>query len=98
MHKLKEVSEGFRLIIIDFDKGIEFIKIFNYSWTRADMETACRQLGFQGGSWWSWVDRERGTYKPRMLYEQPRCIGTESSVFECQWQTRQLGSGVCGKC
>lgn len=66
------------------------------SWTRADLETACRQLGFQGGRWWSWMDR-RWPAKPRLLYEQPGCRGTESSLTSCErWSERQLGGGVCG--
>ncbi|KAK2577430.1 hypothetical protein KPH14_003537 [Odynerus spinipes] len=65
------------------------------NWTRADLETACRQLGFQGGRWWSWIDRQWPA-KPRLLYEQPRCRGTESSMTNCEgWSERQLGGGVC---
>ncbi|KAJ4447016.1 hypothetical protein ANN_09004 [Periplaneta americana] len=64
------------------------------NWTRADLETACRQLGFQGGQWWGWVDRQPG-FKPRLLFEEPKCTGTEASLFECDWTSRQLGSGVC---
>ncbi|XP_076628397.1 C-type lectin domain-containing protein bark beetle [Colletes latitarsis] len=65
------------------------------NWTRADLETACRQLGFQGGRWWSWMDRQWPT-KPRLLYEQPGCRGTESSLTNCErWSDRQLGGGVC---
>ena len=71
--------------------------ILYFSWTLADFETACRQLGFQGGSWWSWVDRQPG-FKPRLLFEEPNCTGTEESLFDCNWSSRQLGSGVCGKC
>lgn len=67
------------------------------SWTRADLETTCRHLGFQGGEWWGWVNRESGINKPRLLFEKPKCSGTEKNLFECQWNTRQLGSGVCGK-
>ncbi|XP_033297170.1 protein bark beetle [Bombus bifarius] len=65
------------------------------NWTRADLETACRQLGFQGGRWWSWMDRQWPA-KPRLLYEQPGCRGTESSLTSCErWSERQLGGGVC---
>ncbi|XP_063914202.1 protein bark beetle isoform X2 [Zophobas morio] len=64
------------------------------NWTRADMETACRQLGFQGGAFFNWIDREM-PLKPRLLYEEPKCMGTENSLLECQWNTRQMGSGVC---
>nr|KAF7437889.1 hypothetical protein H0235_000280 [Vespula pensylvanica] len=65
------------------------------NWTRADLETACRHLGFQGGRWWSWIDRQWPA-KPRLLYEQPRCRGTESFLTHCEgWSERQLGGGVC---
>jgi hypothetical protein len=64
------------------------------NWTRADMETACRQLGFQGGAFFNWFDRQM-PLKPRLLYEEPKCAGTESSLYDCQWETRQMGSGVC---
>lgn len=68
-----------------------------YSWTRADLETACRQLGYQGGQWWSWIDRQWPS-KPRLLYEEPGCRGTESSMMICErWSERQLGAGVCGE-
>ncbi|XP_012276535.1 protein bark beetle isoform X2 [Orussus abietinus] len=65
------------------------------NWTRADLETACRELGLQGGRWWGWVDRQWPA-RPRLLYEQPQCRGTESSLQRCdQWSSRQLGAGVC---
>ncbi|XP_043270872.1 protein bark beetle isoform X2 [Venturia canescens] len=65
------------------------------NWTIADFETACRELGFQGGRWLSWMDRQWPA-KPRLLYEQPQCRGTESSLQNCdQWSYRQLGAGVC---
>ncbi|KAK6621229.1 hypothetical protein RUM43_011535 [Polyplax serrata] len=65
------------------------------NWTRADLETTCRHLGFQGGEWWGWMNREPGVNLPRLLLEKPRCSGTEKNLFECQWNSRQLGSGVC---
>ncbi|KAJ8986059.1 hypothetical protein NQ317_003352 [Molorchus minor] len=64
------------------------------NWTTSDMETACRQLGFQGGTFYNWFSRQM-PLNPRLLYEEPKCSGTESSLFDCQWSTRQLGSGVC---
>ncbi|XP_043483219.1 protein bark beetle isoform X2 [Leptopilina heterotoma] len=65
------------------------------NWTRADFETACRELGLQGGQWWGWVDRQWPA-KPRLLYEQPQCRGTEPNLQQCdRWPSRQLGSGVC---
>ena len=34
--------------------------------------------------------------RPRLLYEQPQCRGTEASLRHCeQWSKRMLGSGVC---
>lgn len=72
-----------------------YLYIFLFSsWTSPDMETACRQLGFQGGAFHIWYNRQM-PIKPRLLYEEPNCSGTESSLFDCQWTTRQLGSGVC---
>ncbi|XP_015594324.1 protein bark beetle isoform X2 [Cephus cinctus] len=65
------------------------------NWTRADLETACRELGLQGGRWVGWMDRQWPA-KPRLLYEQPQCRGTEESLQSCdQWSNRQLGAGVC---
>uniref|UniRef100_T1GGG9 SRCR domain-containing protein n=1 Tax=Megaselia scalaris TaxID=36166 RepID=T1GGG9_MEGSC len=40
------------------------------------------------------MDRIPG-YRPRILYEEPHCDGLGSSIFNCQWNTMQLGSGVC---
>ena len=51
-------------------------------------------MGFQGGRFWNWIEKLQN-YDPRLLYEEPECRGTEHSLFECQWQHRQLGSGVC---
>ncbi|XP_012531769.1 protein bark beetle [Monomorium pharaonis] len=65
------------------------------NWTRADLETACRQLGYQGGQWWSWIDRQWPA-NPRLLYEEPGCRGTEPSLTTCErWSERELGAGVC---
>ncbi|XP_072155093.1 protein bark beetle isoform X2 [Bemisia tabaci] len=65
------------------------------NWTRSDMETICRQMGFQGGNFWNWIDRLPGVTKSRLLLEEPKCRGTELSITECDWASRQLGSGVC---
>ncbi|KAL5280481.1 hypothetical protein ACFFRR_004453 [Megaselia abdita] len=64
------------------------------NWTTLDYETVCRQLGYKGGQFWNWMDRIPG-YRPRILYEEPHCDGLGSSIFNCQWNTMQLGSGVC---
>lgn len=64
------------------------------NWTLQDMETACRQLGFHGGAFYNWIDRQAGR-NPRLLFEEPNCKGTESDLFQCNWDSRQLGSGMC---
>ncbi|XP_055855042.1 protein bark beetle isoform X1 [Episyrphus balteatus] len=64
------------------------------NWTEMDYETMCRQMGFRGGRFWNWIERS-AKKAPRLLYEEPNCLGTESSLFDCSWLTRQLGSGVC---
>ncbi|XP_050298201.1 protein bark beetle isoform X2 [Anthonomus grandis grandis] len=64
------------------------------NWTTADTETACRQLGFQGGKFFQWFNRQM-PLKPRVLYEEPKCTGTESSLSDCSWSSAQMGSGVC---
>ncbi|XP_062547876.1 protein bark beetle isoform X1 [Armigeres subalbatus] len=64
------------------------------NWTIADYETACRQMGYKGGRFWNWVDRIQN-FEPRLLFEDPKCGGTEASLFGCSWETRQVGSGVC---
>ncbi|XP_060532359.1 protein bark beetle isoform X2 [Cylas formicarius] len=64
------------------------------NWTSADMETACRQLGFQGGTFSGWYDRQMPV-KSRLLFEEPKCAGTESTLLDCDWPSHQMGSGVC---
>ncbi|XP_050673785.1 protein bark beetle isoform X2 [Leptidea sinapis] len=64
------------------------------NWTINDIETACRQLGFMGGTFYNWMDRQPGR-RARLLFEEPKCKGTEYDLFQCDWQSRQLGSGVC---
>lgn len=58
------------------------------------METACRQLGFMGGTFYNWMDRQPGR-KARLLFEEPKCKGKEYDLLQCDWHSRQLGSGVC---
>ncbi|XP_071445359.1 protein bark beetle [Hetaerina americana] len=66
------------------------------NWTRVDIDVACREMGFgSGGFWWSWLDQEMGVSRPRLLYQEPSCKGTEKSVTECNWGSRQMGSGTC---
>lgn len=51
-------------------------------------------MGFQGGRFWNWVER-LSNFESRLLYEEPSCQGTESTLTECSWNTIQIGSGVC---
>lgn len=51
-------------------------------------------MGFKGGRFWNWVERI-SDFNPRLLYEEPNCQGNEGSLVQCQWGTRQIGSGVC---
>ncbi|XP_055592413.1 protein bark beetle-like isoform X1 [Uranotaenia lowii] len=64
------------------------------NWTIADYETTCRQMGYKGGRFWNWMDKIQN-YDPRLLLEDPKCAGKEGSLFECDWKSRQIGSGVC---
>ncbi|XP_058814213.1 protein bark beetle isoform X1 [Topomyia yanbarensis] len=64
------------------------------NWTIADYETTCRQMGYKGGRFWNWMDRIQN-YEPRLLLEDPKCIGTETGLRGCAWDTKQIGSGVC---
>uniref|UniRef100_A0A7G3AYY4 Putative scavenger receptor n=1 Tax=Lutzomyia longipalpis TaxID=7200 RepID=A0A7G3AYY4_LUTLO len=64
------------------------------NWTIPDYEVVCRQMGFQGGRFWNWMDRIQN-FQPRLLYEEPECRGSEDTLFKCSWDRRQLGSGAC---
>ncbi|ALC38872.1 CG3921 [Drosophila busckii] len=64
------------------------------NWTIADYGVACRQLGYRGGRFWNWVERTPGHYA-RLLYEQPKCRGSEPSLLQCGWSSRQMGAGSC---
>ena len=39
------------------------------NWTQADMQVACRQLGFQGGEWVFWYPHLNDTQQ--ILYQDP---------------------------
>ena len=39
------------------------------NWTQADLEVACRQLGFQGGEWVFWYPHLNDTNQ--ILYQDP---------------------------
>ncbi|CAM1311440.1 Uncharacterised protein g5687 [Pycnogonum litorale] len=63
------------------------------NWTDSDMNVACQQLGFSGGHFYRWYERSNDT--KQLLYESPNCTSNRKSLFDCQWQQRQMGSGVC---
>ncbi|KAJ8673362.1 hypothetical protein QAD02_004624 [Eretmocerus hayati] len=103
----RDESEGRQIRLVDGPSPLEGrLQIFHKeewrsvctnsrNWTRADLETACRELGYQGGRWLGWMDRQWPA-RPRLLYEQPLCRGTESSLQSCSsWPHRMLGAGVC---
>lgn len=48
------------------------------NWTQADMEVACRQLGFQGGEWVFWYPHLNDTQQ--MLYQDPGMIKNLSTT------------------
>ncbi|GBO09356.1 hypothetical protein AVEN_40914-1, partial [Araneus ventricosus] len=65
-------------------------------WTAESLHVMCRQLGFTGGHLYHWFQRNNDS--SQLMYEDPGCTGTESSLMDCpNWKSRQLGSGVCGE-
>ncbi|KAL1117916.1 hypothetical protein AAG570_004229, partial [Ranatra chinensis] len=62
-------------------------------WSRADVDVACREMGWTGGSWSGWIDRESDK-KPRLLL-QPNCTGTEMRISQCETHPRQMGGPIC---
>lgn len=59
------------------------------------MQLVCKELGFTGGQYWTWVDHLNDT--KQLLWEKPQCVGIEARVKDCpNWTGRQLGAGVCG--
>lgn len=84
-----------------FEFNVDFLRLSfaqnelsRFSWTIADYEAVCRQMGFQGGRFWNWMERIPN-FDSRLLYEEPNCQGVESTLTECAWSTIQIGSGVC---
>ncbi|XP_076338817.1 protein bark beetle-like [Tachypleus tridentatus] len=64
------------------------------NWTETDLQVACQQLGYTGGVIYHWFHKSSSS--SQLLYENPNCTGSESSLSECPlWSQRQLGSGVC---
>jgi len=62
----------------------------------ADMHTVCKEMGFTGGEFWTWVDHLNDT--KQVLWERPACQGLETHLKDCpNWSARQLGAGVCGE-
>ncbi|CAG0896137.1 unnamed protein product [Darwinula stevensoni] len=63
------------------------------NWTVVDFQVACRHLGFGGGTWYRWYDHRN--HSRHLVFEAPNCKGNEDSLFKCQWESRQMGSGGC---
>lgn len=68
-----------------------------FSWTVTDYETTCRQMGYKGGRYVQWMDRVNSSSSRPLLLENPRCYPGGSSLFQCDWNSRRVGAGVCGK-
>lgn len=71
--------------------------VFLRSWTAADREVTCRQLGFSGGYFYEWQQRPNNDTST-LLFEAPSCAGRESELTQCAWHTHAMGGGVCGEC
>ncbi len=50
------------------------------NWTQADMEVACKQLGFTGGEWYFWHLHLNDTVQ--ILYEEPGNKNTKKYVVK----------------
>lgn len=59
------------------------------------MTVVCQELGFRGGDFTHWFDGHKND--KRVLWQKPACSGAEESVYNCDWMSRKMGSGVCGK-
>ncbi|XP_066905697.1 protein bark beetle [Halyomorpha halys] len=62
-------------------------------WSVANIEVACRQMGWEGGKWLGWLDKEPG-HKPRVLL-QLNCSGTETDIRQCEKLPRRMGGPTC---
>ncbi|RWS09858.1 uncharacterized protein B4U79_09122 [Dinothrombium tinctorium] len=64
------------------------------NWSENDVNTVCRQMGFESGSWYHWFDRNNDSRQ--FLFEHPNCTGFEDNIQSCRnWYKRKIGSGVC---
>ncbi|XP_015781798.1 protein bark beetle-like [Tetranychus urticae] len=65
------------------------------NWTLSDIQVVCRELGFNGGHWYSWLPRHNDSRQ--LMFEYPGCTGSESSLLDCpNWvRGRRIGSGIC---
>ncbi|ESN96923.1 hypothetical protein HELRODRAFT_178722 [Helobdella robusta] len=64
------------------------------NWTQADVDVACRQLGFETGTFaflpWTY------NHTLYMLYHAPSCAGKESSVKQCPGYSKvKIGFDIC---
>ena len=54
-------------------------------------------MGYQGGRYAQWMDRVNSSSSRPLLLENPRCFPGDSSLFQCDWNSRRVGAGVCGE-
>ena len=53
-------------------------------------------MGYGGGRYVQWMDRVNSSSSRPLLLENPRCRPGASSLFQCDWDSRRVGAGVCG--
>ena len=98
----------FVILLLLFFKIWLFFLLF-CSWTVADYEAACRQMGWSGGRFVEWLDRVNSSSSRPMLWEEPACAqATDAAdaadagrrprlVDDCNSSGRRVGPGVCGQ-
>jgi len=68
--------------------------VYVCSWTTADVNVACQQLGFRKGNF-SFLPyaRNESSY---MLYLEPNCAGDEANILDCPGARNiRIGSKIC---
>ncbi|XP_050535824.1 protein bark beetle [Daktulosphaira vitifoliae] len=65
-------------------------------WSKADLHTVCRHLGYRGGQFLHWMEPNIDKLHSRLMLSDLQCGGTENNLFECKgWLNKKLGSGSC---
>lgn len=66
-------------------------------WSKADLQTVCRHLGYRGGQFLRWMEPNIDKLNSRLMLSDLQCEGTENNLYECKgWENKKLGSGSCG--